>query len=341
MNPAKSTILTCCLCSLMCCFYGITLASSWSLDSIHAQFSVTQCDSLVQANAQNPDFVILDVRTPAEYDPSHILGAINRDYSDPNFSVLINQLPKNKIYLIHCSGGSRSYQTYNLMYSLGFPATVNMIGGLGNWISSGLPITSTYAPLLMAVSDTVAINKMVFIGNTDTLELSVTNRANDTLKFSQIPSLAGSEFSCDFDTNVVLTGPFDYKFRIFYTPTDTLSDTLNFPIGSNGGMIQFQIFRTGKANTTGLAVTNNINPTFSINPNPCSTETSIEFESEESGPVVISLFDISGHPIKDLIFQARKGNNHSTIDTRILPAGAYILRMNDGKRLFAKRMIKM
>ena len=38
-------------------------------NSVFQHLSVTQCDSLIQANVNNPDFVLLDVRTPGEYIP--------------------------------------------------------------------------------------------------------------------------------------------------------------------------------------------------------------------------------------------------------------------------------
>ena len=58
--------------------------------------------------------------------------------------------------------------------------------------------------------------------------------------------MAGTEFTSDFDTNMILLGAEDYTFSIFYEPLDELSDSLSFLIESNGGDIVFHIWRTGK-----------------------------------------------------------------------------------------------
>ena len=64
--------------------------------------------SLIQKNKANPNFVILDVRTPQEFASGHIEGAINLDYNVPTFKNDLNGLDKTKIYLIYCRTSRRS-----------------------------------------------------------------------------------------------------------------------------------------------------------------------------------------------------------------------------------------
>ena len=39
--------------------------------------SVEECYTLIQENQENPDFIILDVRTPSEYASGYIENAVN------------------------------------------------------------------------------------------------------------------------------------------------------------------------------------------------------------------------------------------------------------------------
>jgi len=62
--------------------------------------------NLIQANQQNPDFVIIDVRTPEEFAQGHIDNAINIDYYSNTFSDEIEALDRNLTYLIYYIAGA-------------------------------------------------------------------------------------------------------------------------------------------------------------------------------------------------------------------------------------------
>lgn len=98
-----------------------------------------EASALIQDNQDNPDFVIIDVRTPEEYAGGHIEKAINLDYYSETFKGELNKLDKNKIYLIYCRSGSRSGRALDVMEELGFGEVYNMVGGIVQWNSKGLP----------------------------------------------------------------------------------------------------------------------------------------------------------------------------------------------------------
>lgn len=85
--------------------------------------------------------VILDVRTPEEYDGGHIRNAININLNSPDFNDEINKLDKNKTYIVYCRSGSRSNAARNIMEDSGFRHILNMTGGINDWISEGFPVT--------------------------------------------------------------------------------------------------------------------------------------------------------------------------------------------------------
>lgn len=293
-------------------------------DTLQAQFTVQQCDSLIQANANNPNFVILDVRTPGEYDPQHLEGAINRDYYASNFSQTINSLPKHKMYVIHCAGGGRSLQTFNLMKSFGFPQIVNMLGGISAWVSASFPTTSLFAPLLMGVSDSLVGIDTIAIGQVDTIRCTITNRANDTLRLTSISNLTSTEFWTDFDTSQYLLGASDYTFSIFYGPTDTIWDSLVFIIQSNGGMIDFHVTGTG-VSTAGIP-TIATGPGLKPYPNPFQDKVLIEWYMEQPGPVEISFWNQTGQLVDCIhLSTTSSGMNRVEWDSQDLPSGIYFV----------------
>ena len=97
--------------------------------------------SLIQDNQGNPDFLILDVRTPAEFASGHIENALNLDFYSETFRNELNNLNKNKTYLVYCKVGGRSQNTLNIMAELNFKEVYNMAGGITAWKAEGFPAT--------------------------------------------------------------------------------------------------------------------------------------------------------------------------------------------------------
>jgi len=85
---------------------------------------------------KSKEVVILDVRTPDEYQRGHVKGAMNvSNYA--NFEAEVQKLPKDKIYLLHCASGRRSGEATAIMRRLGYKAY--NIGGFGAVKSAGFP----------------------------------------------------------------------------------------------------------------------------------------------------------------------------------------------------------
>ena len=94
---------------------------------------------LIQENKDNPNFVILDVRTPEEFLGEYIENAVNLDYYSDTFRNDLDKLDKNKTYLIYCRSGRRSGNALNIMKELDFREVYNMLGGIIKWKSERLP----------------------------------------------------------------------------------------------------------------------------------------------------------------------------------------------------------
>ena len=78
--------------------------------------------------------VILDVRTPEEFETSRIVNSINIDFYNPqNFISQLEKLDKDNSYYIYCRTGVRSANSCVLMNEMGFRKTYNLLGGIVEW----------------------------------------------------------------------------------------------------------------------------------------------------------------------------------------------------------------
>lgn len=95
---------------------------------------------MINENKNNPQFVLLDVRTPAEFESAHLSGAKNLDYPSNTFLSEIEKLDKSKKYMLYCRSGMRSANALQLMRSKGFKELYHMLGGITLWADEGFPL---------------------------------------------------------------------------------------------------------------------------------------------------------------------------------------------------------
>ncbi len=88
----------------------------------------------------HPDMVVIDVRTPEEYQAGHLDGAINLDYYSGGFLDRLKSLDKNSTYIVYCRKGIRGGIALEMMRSLGFKEVYNILGGLALWAEEGRPM---------------------------------------------------------------------------------------------------------------------------------------------------------------------------------------------------------
>ncbi len=121
---------------------GVTLIAGCVRDETATIKDITpqEASTLIQNNQNNPDFVIIDVRTREELSGGHIENATNIDFYSETFRDMLNNLDKNKTYLIYCRSGARSGSTLDIMDELNFEEVYNILGGIIAWTAEGLPI---------------------------------------------------------------------------------------------------------------------------------------------------------------------------------------------------------
>lgn len=86
-----------------------------------------------EAIKNNPDAIVIDVRTPGEVMEGVIPGAIHMDIMGGRFREEVDQLDKTRPYYVYCRSGNRSGTACSFMAQLGFAELYNLSGGVMAW----------------------------------------------------------------------------------------------------------------------------------------------------------------------------------------------------------------
>lgn len=81
---------------------------------------------------EDSDAIILDVRTPEEYEEDRFENAINFNYLSRTLSDDIDKLNPNKSYYVYCKTGRRSIRICTLLKNSGFKKVFNLDQGLSD-----------------------------------------------------------------------------------------------------------------------------------------------------------------------------------------------------------------
>ncbi len=100
----------------------------------------------------NPEAIILDVRTPGEFEKGHLENAVNINWNGNDFERRISELDKSQPVFVYCLSGGRSAHAANKLRKQGFKVVYEMPGGMMEWRSEKLPETRTSAPVIAGLS---------------------------------------------------------------------------------------------------------------------------------------------------------------------------------------------
>ena len=103
--------------------------------AVYRQVSAADAASLMESES---DYIILDVRTQAEYDQGHIPGAV----CIPNETIGTEEIPalpdKDQLILVYCRSGNRSKQAAQKLAEQGYTGIVEF-GGILSWPGETVP----------------------------------------------------------------------------------------------------------------------------------------------------------------------------------------------------------
>ncbi len=110
-------------------------------------FTEISVNSLHERLAQSPDILLLDVRTPGEWESVRVPGIkkfIPHDQMGER-SAELNAQPDTPIYVI-CRSGHRSAIAAGTLAKLGFKQVFSVQGGTNAWVTAGYPTESGPVP---------------------------------------------------------------------------------------------------------------------------------------------------------------------------------------------------
>jgi phage shock protein E len=93
-----------------------------------------------EALLANHSVVVLDIRTPAEFQAGHLEGARNIDFNAPGFAQALGALDRSTTYLVHCASGGRSTRSLPTFAELRFRNVIHLDGGIRGWLGAGKPV---------------------------------------------------------------------------------------------------------------------------------------------------------------------------------------------------------
>lgn len=110
----------------------------------NAEKKFTQLDPAVfQKEINDQQVTLLDIRTPDEFNAGYIKGAVLINWKDSHsFKAAADKLDRNHPVYLYCKSGGRSAKAADWLIEQGFQEVIELKGGIENWRSAGLPITT-------------------------------------------------------------------------------------------------------------------------------------------------------------------------------------------------------
>jgi rhodanese-related sulfurtransferase len=103
--------------------------NSYSSD-ITTGVNVEEAKKLIE---EHSDLIIVDVRTPKEWEAGSLPGTINIDVKANDFESQIKKLDTSETFLVHCRSGARSSKAVKIMEDQGFKNIYHLDGGFLAW----------------------------------------------------------------------------------------------------------------------------------------------------------------------------------------------------------------
>lgn len=114
---------------------------------IRAEATDVTPDEAEKLIAETPGIIILDVRTPEEYDHGHIKGAVNVNLLDAAFADQVAALDQSKPVLLHCQSGARSPKALTALAGKAkFPKIYHLRSGFKGWKDAKKPFDGKPLP---------------------------------------------------------------------------------------------------------------------------------------------------------------------------------------------------
>ncbi|MCX2739017.1 rhodanese-like domain-containing protein [Pontibacter anaerobius] len=89
---------------------------------------------------QKKDVVVLDIRTPGEFNAGHLANAQHLDFYQADFAQKLKALDPETPYLVYCAVGGRSREAVRMMQQLGFQQVYDATEGYAALKNAGVSV---------------------------------------------------------------------------------------------------------------------------------------------------------------------------------------------------------
>lgn len=165
--------------------------------------TVQEAKVIIEENKNNENFVLLDVRTDAEFSEGYLVGhlpevddsetdlfkkqrgVLHHDRYAEDFASWLSTLDKSKRYLAYCRTDKRSKYAFDILKSLGFKRIQYMQGGYTKWATSGAGYKVHRPPYKKAV-DVQIVGDKLKTNSTIKFDFLVTNLDDKPLRHAKL-----------------------------------------------------------------------------------------------------------------------------------------------------------
>ena len=119
------------------------LVTACSSDTTTQSIELVSPADAAQVIADDPTgLVVLDIRTPEEFNEARLADAIMVDFYADDFADQLDTLDKDVPYVMYCRTGNRTVEAVKTMKELGFLEVYEIDGGIVNWYEQGYPVVN-------------------------------------------------------------------------------------------------------------------------------------------------------------------------------------------------------
>jgi rhodanese-related sulfurtransferase len=137
-SPNRRTIII--LAVLTIILGSIAWISASNLDTqtpVIAQPQLIDPHSYSEQFGDGVEHVLVDVRTPEEYNSGHIAGSVNINVE--TIADRLDEIPSDVPVVLYCRSGNRSATAADILVRAGYEEVYDL-GGIQAWVAEGYPI---------------------------------------------------------------------------------------------------------------------------------------------------------------------------------------------------------
>jgi phage shock protein E len=138
--PVKSVPITWLVSAFLALSSGIVAAADPAPAETNGITTMSQFDLLARMQRKDPDLVVLDVRTPAEFAAGHVPGARNIPHDLLQSSIDSLAGARHKQVVLYCRSGRRTLLAAEVLQKSGFKRLAHLEGDFLAWESEQRPI---------------------------------------------------------------------------------------------------------------------------------------------------------------------------------------------------------